>query len=121
MSNKNQGNAALAAPREERSDGTISRAEFDELKQSFATLALMLIPHALRNYCPCGKIAHGSVQATKPGIFDVSSFYICEDCTLPSGFVEVGRVSLGPAERETVRLANKLGCLRQPAQPSPQP
>jgi hypothetical protein len=108
---KHQGNPAQQAPQSEPRD---LRAEVDALKQSFADLALLLMPHALRNYCGCGKLACRSVQTIKPGVFDTQSFYLCDDCKIPEGHAPCGEVALGPAERETVRLANKLGCLRKP-------
>lgn len=114
MSKHNQ-NAAPATQAVEKSP----ESEIDQLRAELATvrvavvdMALLVMPHHLRKYCECGKLSCCSVQATSPGIFDVKSFTLCDDCRLPDGYREVGRVSLGPAERETVRIANKLGCFR---------
>lgn len=112
--------AARPAQNQQSADaGSGLRAEVDALKQSFADLALMLMPHSLRNWCACGKIACRSVQTTKPGAFapsasDVGNHYLCDECKIPEGHAPIGEVALGPAERETVRLANRLGCLRRP-------
>jgi hypothetical protein len=110
---KNQNAAVRSETQSEPERGLAElRAQVEELASSFATLAAMLLPHHLRASCSCGRLANGTVQATQAGVFDVKSFALCDECTLPEGFREVGRVSLGPAERETVRLANKLSCLQ---------
>jgi len=110
---KNHQNAAVATPSVPKSaDSELEamRAELASVRDGLVCMALLVMPHHLRNFCECRKLACVSVRATKAGVYDVQAFQLCDDCTLPDGWREVGRVSLGPAERETVRIANKLGC-----------
>lgn len=110
MSNQN-------AARDQRSGSELDalRAEVSSLKAMFADMAQLVLPAQFRNsYCGCGKIACRSITIARPGLGDADQVKLCEDCKAPSGGIVVGNIELGPHERETVRLANRIGC-RKPA------
>jgi hypothetical protein len=91
------------------------RAEIASLRTSFVDLARLVMPERLRNsYCGCGQLACSSVKVIRAGEDSVKQVQLCEDCKLDASWREVGRVELSPTLRETVSIANKLGCLRKP-------
>ena len=110
--NKNQSNAARStealAPQGQTEIGRL-QGEVETLRKSFVDLALLVLPHSMRKFCACGKLACLTSTATSAGSSNLSDFDLCEDCKLPSGFTEARRVSLSPSDRDTVRIANGLG------------
>lgn len=85
-----------------------------------ADMALLFVPPALRQKCDCGRIACRKITAQKPGITGFNAtdrpggepeprtYVLCDACQMPDGWQSIGALELGPVERETVRLANKL-------------
>jgi hypothetical protein len=125
MSKHGNGNAALATnARTGESEIEACQRQIGELRKAFATMAALVLPAHMRNYCACGRLACRQVDAVNPQgmakspeLASAKPFTLCDQCALPEGFTAVRSVELAPAERETVRLANELACLRlsQPA------
>ncbi len=115
------GNAALATqPREGESEMQACKRQITELRKAFATMAMLVLPASMRNYCKCGRLACRQVDAVNPkgmaqnpALASATTFTLCDECQLDEGCNAIRSVELAPAERETVRLANELGCLRQ--------
>lgn len=98
------------------------RSDVKSLRGLVADMAFLFIPPALRSKCECGRIACRHVTLSKPGVTgfpvgtpgkpdaepDARQKYLCDSCEAPEGWNVVGSLELGPVERETVRLANKL-------------
>lgn len=91
------------------------RKEVASMRKSFVDMALLVLPSNMRNYCDCGLLACRTVTAVKPGLDQAERFKRCTDCAIPDGWHTVGVVELAPGERETVAIANRLGCLRKPS------
>jgi hypothetical protein len=115
MSNGN--NKGTTQTTESKGSSEIERlkADVEALRGSVVELALLVLPYHLRNYCGCGKLACLTSTATTPGSSELSVHHLCEDCKLPTGCTEARRVSLSPADRDTVRIANRVGLYRPTA------
>lgn len=123
MSKHGNGNAALATnPRAGESEIEACRRELAELRKAFATMALLVLPPNMRHYCACGQLASKQVDGVKtvgvaksPLDAVAKTFTLCADCQIADEYKEIRRVELAPSERELVKLANDLGCLRMPS------
>jgi hypothetical protein len=104
-----QQNAAQkqSAP-EQKPDMAELQRQVTGLRGLVADMAFLFLPPVLRHKCECGKISCRKVTAVKPGVAEAKDFILCEDCKSPADWTTVAAIELGPVERETVRLANKL-------------
>lgn len=105
-----------ARKQDQRGDGDIGtiKADLTNVKKLVADMAMLFLPQALRNKCACGMIAcreltgvNAQDAVTKVNV-EAERFRLCTDCKPPEGYTIVGSLELGPAERETVRLANSI-------------
>ncbi len=115
MSNGNNKNAAQAIETKGTSEVDRLKADIESLRGSMVEMALLVLPHHLRNYCGCGKLACLTSTATTPGSSDLRDHHLCEDCKLPPGSTEARRISLSPSDRDTVRIANRVGLYKPTA------
>ncbi len=111
MSNQNQ------ARQEQRGDSELAamRADLANMKKLVSDMAMLFLPPALRNKCACGLIAckeltgvNAKDAVNRGGSVEAERFRLCTECKAPEGYTIVGTFELGPAERETVRLANSI-------------
>ncbi len=90
------------------------RGEIAKLRGLFVDMALLIMPPAFRDaVCDCGRLGCKTVTAVKAGEAEAKRFHICDQCTMPEGWMPVGTVELAPAQRETVAIANRLGVFKR--------